>query len=106
MSTRTLQEQIDRATTRLAQLKAREIIKTRQAEARERQKARREDAHRKITLGGLVIAAEVDTWDPAQIVAALRHSAAYAAQHPDIMDRWQAQGIAHLEERKAQRESR
>lgn len=106
MSTTKLQEQIERATTRLAQLKAREIIKTRQNEARERQKARREDAHRKITLGGLVIAAEVDTWDPAQIVAALRHSATYATQHPEIMGRWQAQGITYLEERKALREGR
>lgn len=106
MSTTKLQEQIERATTRLATLKAREIIKTRQAEARQRQAARREDAHRKIELGGLVIAAGVDTWDPAQICAALMHSAAYAGQHPDILDRWKAQGIAHLEARKAQREGR
>lgn len=106
MSTTKLQEQIERATNRLAQLKAREIVKTRQAEARQRQTARREDAHRKILLGGLVIAAGVDQWDEAEICAALLHSAAYAQQRPEILERWRAQGIAHLEERKALREGR
>lgn len=106
MSTTKLQEQIERATNRLAQLKAREIVKARQAEARQRQTARRADAHRKILLGGLVIAADVDHWDEATICGALLHSAGYASTHPDILTRWKDQGIAHLEARKASREGR
>lgn len=38
---------------------------------RARERARRADAHRKIVLGGLVIAAGVDDWNPAEVVGAL-----------------------------------
>lgn len=100
MSTRTLQEQIDRATTRLAQLKAREIIKTRQSEARERQKARREDSHRKIKLGGLVIASGVDHFDPAALVGILLTHRDIPAEAQDI---FREKGLRHLAEREAAR---
>lgn len=106
MSTTKLQEQIERATNRLAQLKAREIVKTRQAEARQRQTARRADAHRKILLGGLVIAAEVDHWDEAEICGALLAAADSATASGQTLAQWRERGIAHLEARKASREGR
>lgn len=65
--------------------------------------ARRSDAHRKIMLGGLVIAAGVDHWNEAEICAALLGAATHAKMHPEVMERWRAQGIAHLEARAAAR---
>ncbi|HET9818906.1 MAG TPA: conjugal transfer protein TraD [Rhodanobacteraceae bacterium] len=72
---------------------------------RARERARKADAHRKIVLGGLVIAAGVDGWNEAEIVGALL-SADASLSGPDRDARRHAlrqQGIAHLERRKVAR---
>lgn len=61
------------------------------------------DAHRKIVLGGLVIAASADDWDPAEIVGALLVAGEKAAGLPGLRDQLREKGIAHLEARKATR---
>lgn len=62
---------------------------------------RRADAHRKITLGGLVIAAEADQLDPAIIVAQLVRGVAQVRANPAIAEALRQQGIAVLEARKS-----
>jgi len=69
---------------------------------RARERARKADAHRKIVLGGLVIAAGVDEWNEAEIVGALL-SARGSLASPDGDARRRAlreQGIVHLQRRK------
>lgn len=87
--------------------KAEQRRKARQA-ARERAKQRAAlfrsaDAHRKIMLGGLVIAAGVDEWDEAEIVGALLTAAERADD--SIRKKLREKGIAHLEARKAARKA-
>lgn len=103
-----IQEQIERATDRLARLKARQMVKDERERARERARARREDAHRKIKLGGLVIAAECAHFgesDEATLVGMLldarqrANSAEYRAQARE-------RGIQHLVAREAARGGR
>lgn len=62
------------------------------------------DAHRKIVLGGLVIASETDDWNEAEIVGALLIAAERVAQQPGIRAALKEKGIRHLEARKAARE--
>lgn len=61
------------------------------------------DAHRKIVLGGLTIAAGVDEWDPAEIVGALLAVARQVDGHPDRLAQLREAGIEHLEARAAAR---
>lgn len=61
------------------------------------------DAHRKIVLGGLTIAAGVDDWDPAEIVGALLLVGEQLAQQPDRRAKLREKGIQHLEDRAAAR---
>ena len=61
------------------------------------------DAHRKIVLGGLTIAAGVDDWDPAEIVGALLVVGEQLAQHPERRQKLREKGIEHLEARAAAR---
>lgn len=77
--------------------------KERRAELKQQAKDRAADAHRKIVLGGLVIASEADTWDPAEVVGALLVIAEQLKQHPDRRSGLRERGIAHLEARKAAR---
>lgn len=70
--------------------------------SRARERTRKADAHRKITLGGLVIAAGADGWDEAEIVGALMVVGQRLAG-PDGQARRQAlraRGIEHLQHRK------
>lgn len=84
--------------------------KQREEAARRRKKKaalfRQADAHRKIVLGGLIIAAEADEWDPAEIVGALllvgERLASPAGKQ--LREQLREKGIAHLEARKAARE--
>lgn len=62
---------------------------------------RRADAHRKITLGGLVIAAGADNLDPAVITAALARCVAVIERSPEQEAALRQQGIAILEARKS-----
>ncbi|WP_295558135.1 conjugal transfer protein TraD [uncultured Stenotrophomonas sp.] len=61
------------------------------------------DAHRKIVLGGLIIAAGTDEWDPAEIVGSLLLVNEQLAQHPGRREQLRQKGILHLEEREAAR---
>lgn len=81
-----------RATDRLARLKT-----------AARAADRRADAHRKIELGGLVIAAGADVWDPAEICGGLLELRDLASA--DERARWRERGITHLEARKLSRQS-
>lgn len=76
---RNLEERIEETATRLAQLNARARLLAQAEKARARKLAKREqaktlaallrsaDAHRKIVLGGVVIAADADDLDPAEL---------------------------------------
>lgn len=57
------------------------------------------DAHRKIVLGGLTIAAGADGWDPAEIVGALLVVGEQLTQQPDRRAKLREKGIAHLQAR-------
>lgn len=61
---------------------------------------RRADAHRKITLGGLVIAAGADNLDAAVITAALARCVAVVERSPEQAESLRQQGIAILEARR------
>ncbi|MDI3258651.1 MAG: conjugal transfer protein TraD [Sinobacteraceae bacterium] len=84
---------------RLARLQER----TAKLKARISKASRRSDAHRKIMLGGLLIAAGVDQWNEAAVVGALLHSLAITRTNPDQMERWRQQGITHLQARETSR---
>lgn len=102
MSSTTLQDQISRATNRLAQLKAREMLKERSTQTRLRSRARREDAHRKILLGGLVIAAGADQMDDEGTLVGLLLDARERLKSPDYRQQARERGIQHLEARRTE----
>ncbi|MGB3840402.1 MAG: conjugal transfer protein TraD [Rhodanobacter sp.] len=85
-----------------------EKLKKQRAEAREKAKERANlfrsaDAHRKIVLGGLIIAAGADGWDEAEIVGGLLVMAERVAERPGLRDALREKGLQHLEARKAAR---
>lgn len=61
------------------------------------------DAHRKILLGGLVIAAGADGWDEAEIVGALLAIQARLESHPQVREQLRRMGLDHLEARERAR---
>lgn len=77
--------------------------KRRRAELKQREADRRADAHRKIELGGLVIAAGVDSWDPAEVVGGLLVVSEQLLLQPTRRNALREKGIAHLEARAATR---
>ena len=79
--------------------------KRRHAELKQREADRRADAHRKIELGGLVIAAGVDEWNETEIVGALLAVSEQLAQPPQGRDRLRRKGLDHLEAREAARKA-
>lgn len=98
---KTLHDQIANATNRLAKLKAREMLAEQRAKTKAKSEARRADAHRKIELGGLVIAAGAADLDHAELVGALlayqeRVAKPEAAQQREAL---RARGISRLAER-------
>lgn len=108
-------EKLDRMMTSLAKEQAK-LLMAEKAEQRKQQREaakarlkersalfRSADAHRKIVLGGLTIAAGVDDWDPAEIVGALLLVAEQLAQHPGKREHLRQKGIQHLEAREAAR---
>ena len=81
--------------------KAREVAREK---AKERAALfRSADAHRKILLGGLVIAAGADVWDEAVIVAALLVVSERLAAQPALREQLRAKGIEHLQQRQVAR---
>lgn len=94
-TTKNLHDQIARATARLAQLQARDLVARQREEAREREVARKRAARRRAHLGQIVISAGGDDLADGEIVAALLN---YRAGHSTQDRRHQAkvQGEAHL----------
>ncbi len=99
----TLADQITKQTDNLAKLKARAIIRERQEKAKAASLARREDAHRKIALGGLVIASSADHLDPAELVGVLLGWMLQRSNEDGRASRMRERGLKHLEEREAAR---
>jgi len=62
------------------------------------------DAHRKIVLGGLTIAAGAGDWDPAEIVGVLLLVSEKMGMHASLRQQLRERGIRHLEARAAARE--
>lgn len=85
-----------------------EKVKKQRTEARQRSKERASlfrsaDAHRKIILGGLIIAAGADGWDEAEVVGGLLVIAEKLIERPALRAQLREKGIQHLEARKAAR---
>ena len=108
-----LQKIMDAAAKQQQKLKvAEDQEKKRQAlrAAKEREKERAKlfrsaDAHRKIVLGGLTIAAGADEWDPAEIVGALLLVGEKMGTHESLRGQLREKGISHLEAREAARQA-
>lgn len=98
-------EALAREQAKLLLAEREEQRKRRRVELKQREEERRADAHRKIELGGLTIAAGADGWDAAEIVGALLAIADRFASHPEIRSQLKARGISHLEQRAAAREA-
>lgn len=104
-SSKSIHEQIADATDRLARLKARELLAKAKEQAKAKATARRADAHRKIELGGLVIAAGAADLDHAELVGALlayqeRMAKPEASGQRETL---RARGRTHVAEREADR---
>lgn len=82
-------------------MKAQHAARVARVRARERDTQRKADAHMKIEMGGLVIAAGCVDWNPAEVVGALLtcQQTANAA----LRAVWRERGIKHLSEREAAR---
>ncbi len=111
-----LGERIELISVRLAQLKAQQRLseqaeraRTHRMEKRERAKSlaallRSADAHRKIALGGVVIAAGADDMDPAELCGVLLDGLSRMNQSPTVRLTLKKRGLEHLEVRKAARD--
>lgn len=99
-NTKHLHDQIARATARLAQLQARDLVARQREEAREREATRKRAAQRRAHLGQIVISAGAEDLADGEIVAALLN---YREGHrnPEARSRAKVQGEAHLAARAA-----
>ena len=104
--TTALQTQIATATQRLVKLSRRAAIHDYTAKQRERKNAhktdslaRRADAHKKIALGGLVIAAGADDWNPAEIVGVLLAWLSLRTEKTDHREKITQLGVERLSAR-------
>jgi hypothetical protein len=101
-----LRNQVERATQRLANLKARELLAEHRASHQAKIANRRADAHRKIELGGLFLATETGSMEKAELAGVLlSYRNARAQQGAALIDRMRSQGAAHLAHRDALRKS-
>jgi hypothetical protein len=66
-----LTEQVGRATQRLIQLRARQMLRDLRKTAREKALSRAADTRHRQELGGAVLAAHMDDWTPPEIVGLL-----------------------------------
>jgi len=110
-------EKIERMMTAMAKEQAKLLLAERVEQRKQQREAakakakeraalfRSADAHRKIVLGGLVIAAEVDGWDPAEIVGALLVVSEQLAQQPERRAHLRKKGVEHLDAREAARKA-
>ncbi len=76
-----LHSKIARATTRLAQLQAQDLIAAQRKALRDRQQARRDSERRKRRLAELVIAAGAPDLPDAEVTGALAHSGRERRDH-------------------------
>ncbi|WLA28501.1 conjugal transfer protein TraD [Xanthomonas citri] len=99
----TAREKLVALEARAKQLRAK--VQRQEAAERRRKAAadRKADAHRKIKLGGLVIASEVDHWNEAEIVGALLLVAERLSGNPGLLAQLRERGITHLSNRETER---
>lgn len=97
----TLTARIERTTAHLSQLKAQQSARLARDRARQRDAQRKADAHRKIELGGVVIASGCGDWNPASVVGALLDCR--QVTNTSQMEAWRERGITYLEQREAER---
>jgi hypothetical protein len=100
-----LPDQIAVTAERLAQLKARQRLQEQADKARARRVEKRAqarsiaallrsaDAHRKIKLGGVVIAAKADDLDPAELCGWLLSAMAHRAHNPETAASMRERGL-------------
>jgi hypothetical protein len=100
---------IESTALKLSQLKARQRLSEQAAKARERRAERRAqaktlagllrsaDAHRKIILGGVVIAAGADDLDPAELCGWLLAVMAQRAEHSERVEPMREAGLQRFE---------
>jgi len=112
---KSLPERIEATQAQLAQLKARQRLQDQADKARERRREKRAqaktlagllrsaDAHRKIELGGVVIAAGADGLDPAELCGWLLLVMSQRAGKPDASPAMRERGLRHFAEREAAR---
>lgn len=112
---KTLPERIDATAARLAQLQARQRLAEQASKASERKREKRErakelagllrsaDAHRKIALGGVVIAACADDLDAAELCGWLLAVMTQRASKPDTAASMRKRGLDWFAEREAAR---
>lgn len=110
MNLEQLRTKIEKQTDELAKTKLQQLTKEYAAKEKQRKQlrqqqelARKADAHRKIELGGLVIAAGVDEWNPAEIVAGLLYVRDGFIAKPELRDTFREKGIAYLQAREQER---
>jgi hypothetical protein len=108
-----LPNKIEEVAARLAQLKAQQRLREQAEKARARKAERRQqaadiaallrtaDAHRKIELGGVVIAAGADQLDPAELCGWLLSVMVQRSSKPDSVIAMRERGIKHFQNRKA-----
>lgn len=111
-------QRIEAMTNRLAKEKAKLLLReqaerrrlVRDADMDKRRKRaalfRQADAHKKIVLGGLTIAAGADGWDEGEIVGALLYIGEQLAAHPEKRAGLREKGVRYLADRKAEQEAR
>lgn len=100
----TIEQQIKIATDKLAKLKARELLARQRQLTREKAAERRADAHRKIELGGLVIAAGAADLNSAEIVGVLLTY--LISRNGDRAEALRKRGLDHMETRESARKAR
>lgn len=110
-----LPQQIEKTASRLLQLKARQRLfeqaekaRTRKAEKRSQAQSiaallRSQDAHRKIQLGGVVIAAGADDLDPAELCGWLLSLLAHRSSKPETVAAMRERGLKWFADREAAR---
>lgn len=110
-----LSERIELAATRLAQLQARQRLAEQAERARIKEQERRgrakeiasllrsRDAHRKIALGGVVIAAGADYLDPAELCGWLLSAVSKRTSSPDLSGVMRERGLKRFADRAAAR---
>lgn len=108
---KSLPDRIAATAAQLAQLQARQRLQDQADKARERKREKRErartiadlmrsqDAHRKIELGGVVIAAGADGLDPAELCGWLLLVMAQRAGKADTAPAVRERGLRHFAER-------